>query len=365
MNAAESASITEPKEIKTIPADPQLIMAKYSPCGRILAGASYDGRVRRWNVSTDEYAEIGSFGGHNAWCTAVAFRSEGDWLYSADSWGQIRSWSSIEGLESPPGSTEAAAAAPRWKVEQAHDGWIRDLAVSPNGQTLASCGADKRVRLWSPEDGKPKSDLAAYGQDLYCLRFAIDGQTLFTGDDRGITKQWQLDGALVREFDAHELHTLSRLQDVGGVRAIAISPDGKQLAVGGAIPKNGGTITGEPTIFLFDVASGERKSQFKLGDAQDVGVSDLHWLRDDLLIAVTNGTPGKGKLAFLRPGQSEPLFQSTKVVNCQSLSLRHDGKRLAIVATNNGSNGNGRRTDKDGNYVGNQSPIHIFSLDDA
>lgn len=361
MNAA-ATTFAEPKELDTIQVDPQLVLARYSPCGRILAGGSFDGRVRRWTVSDAEYKEVASLGGHHAWCTALAFRAAGDWLYSADSWGQIRAWNAIEALDASADSG-VPAIEPRWKVEQAHDGWIRDLAVSPDGALLASCGADKRVRTWSATDGTPKGELAAYGLDLYCLRFSTDGQSLFTGDDRGIVKQWNLDGSLVREFDAHELHTLSRLQDVGGVRAIAPTPDGKQLAVGGAVPKNGATITGDPTIYLFDIASGERIRQCKLGDVQDVGVADLEWRSDDLLLAVTNGTPGKGKLVCLRPDQDEPIFQYTKVINCQSLSLRPDRKHLAVVATNNGSNGNGRRVDKEGNYIGNQSPIHIFSFE--
>lgn len=359
---AETTPFVEPNELKTVVADPQLVVARYSPCGRVLAGASYDGRVRRWNSTSDEYTEIAPLEGHQSWCTAVAFRGEGDWLFSADSWGQIRAWNTVERLESAAAVDMAEPIPPRWKIEQAHDGWIRDLAVSPDGQTLASCAADKRVKLWSPTDGTARRELAAYGNDLFCLRFAPDGKTLLTGDDRGAVKQWSLDGSLVREFDAHELHTLSRLQDVGGVRAIAISPDGKQLAAGGAIPKNGGTVTGDPTIFLFDSNSGKRTSQIKLGEAQDVGVTDLHWLAADLLVAVTNGTPGKGKLAYVRPDKTEPVFQTTKVINCQSLSVRPDARQLAVVATNNGSNGNGRRLDKEGNYLGNQSPIHIFNL---
>ena len=35
---------------------------------------------------------------------------------------------------------------------------------------------------------------------------------------------------------------------------------------------------------------------------------------------------------------------------------------LAIVATNKGSNGNGRRLDENGQYIGNHSPIHILQM---
>ena len=39
-----------------------------------------------------------------------------------------------------------------------------------------------------------------------------------------------------------------------------------------------------------------------------------------------------------------------------------DGKLLAVLATNANSAGNGRRTDKDGEYVGNTSPIHLWKF---
>ena len=41
---------------------------------------------------------------------------------------------------------------------------------------------------------------------------------------------------------------------------------------------------------------------------------------------------------------------------------RKDRRTLAVAATNTGSNGNGKRLDKDGNYVGNHSPVHVFAL---
>jgi hypothetical protein len=48
--------------------------------------------------------------------------------------------------------------------------------------------------------------------------------------------------------------------------------------------------------------------------------------------------------------------------NLHSLSWHPNGTRLAVVATNPGSNGNGRPLDKEGNYIGNKSPIHVFEV---
>jgi hypothetical protein len=51
-----------------------------------------------------------------------------------------------------------------------------------------------------------------------------------------------------------------------------------------------------------------------------------------------------------------------QVQNIHSLAWHPDGKRFVVAGTNGGSNGNGRPLDKDGKYLTNQSPLHVFAL---
>jgi WD40 repeat protein len=338
------------KDVKTISAEPQIRVARFSPCGKVIVAGGFDGRVRRWNCAADGLPELPPLNGHHAWIDGLAFRAEGEFLFTADSWGQLACWSGY--------TSEQPAAI--WRHEQAHDGWLRDLAVSPDGKLLASCGSDRVCRVWSIDDGKKQHELAAYGQDLLHVLWAPDG-TLLTGDDRGIVKQWRLDGSLVRQFDASVLYSLSRLQDVGGVHALAIDREGKLLAAGGVIPKNGGTVTGVPTLLVFDVATGEQKQKYALGKDQDCFVADVRFHDEGFLAAVTYGTPGSGQLLYVALDDPNPFF-TKKLSNAHSLSWHPDGKRLAVVTTNPGSNGNGRPLDKDGNYKGNKSPILVFRV---
>jgi WD40 repeat protein len=338
------------KEVQTLAADVQLRSARYSPCGKARVGGSFDARVRRWNASDDAPAELPAIEGHRGWIDGLAFRAQDELLFTGDSWGQLQA---MRGY---------AAEQPElaWRHETAHDGWIRDLAVSPDGRLVASCGSDRVCRVWGADDGQKLHELAAYGRDLFRLAWAPDG-TLLTGDDRGMVKQWRLDGSLVRAFDASKLYVLSRLQDVGGVQTLAIDRAGKRLAVGGVTPRNGDTVVGAPTLLLFDLATGEQTDQWKLGSDNDCFVADVHFHEAGFLALVTYGTPGQGQLIYVSPGEPTPLF-TRKLTNPQSLSWHPAGQRLAVVTTNAGSNGNGRPVDKSGNYKTNQSPIQVFRI---
>ena len=126
-------------------------------------------------------------------------------------------------------------------------------------------------------------------------------------------------------------------------------------------------LRGDPTksllgVLLFDVAARELKRTLSLGAPTQCLVHDIHLHDEGFVMAVTSGTPGQGQLVFQRPEDDEPFYLNTKMPNCHSLSLHPDGSQLAVVATNRGSNGNGRRLDKEGRYPGNSSPIHFFHL---
>src|SRR6185436_2979867 len=123
---------------------------------------------------------------------------------------------------------------------------------------------------------------------------------------------------LIRQFDASSLYVLSRLQDVGGVFALALDKEAKTLAVGGTKPVNGGTVVGVPTILLFDLATGEQKQKFELGTQNDCYVADLQF-HDDFLSAVTYGPPGQGQLIYLKAGEQAPLLTYKQMQNCHSL----------------------------------------------
>ncbi len=352
-DAKVSLAKYEPKQVKVLKTKRQVFAARYSPCGKYLLSGGFDSLIYRWDTSSDEMQELPPLEGHGGWTQATAFNAPMKTLLTADSWGKLMCW-----------QYEAEKPQPKWTVDAAHDGWIREIAVSPDGKRVATCGDDHKIIIWSADDGKRMTEFAGQTEVVFCLRFHPDGKSLVSGDLKGIVRQWDIaTGKKTREFDAGVLFTLHRLQDVGGVRCLTFDPDGKTLLAAGTKPKNGGNVQGTPTILFFDWQSGKLNRALEVGQSSDVYVSDIQFHPGGFLIVSTCGGPGTGKLMLQRT-EDDAAFFTKKLPNCHAVSLHPSGLRFAVTTTNAGSNGNGRRVDKEGNYIGNTSPIHIFDLPD-
>lgn len=331
----------------------QVSCARYSPCGRFLIAPGFDGAVHRWNLEGEQPQELAAVCGHHGWATDIAFHADQTLVVSADSWGQLRAWDYAS--ESPE---------PKWSLNEAHDGWIRAIAMSGNGQQVATCGRDRRVKLFDPETGQLVREFERHTEDVLSIVFHPSTEWLLTGDLKGKVIQWEIaTGKRVREFDAAELYLYHRIQEVGGVRRLGFAPDGKTLAVAGGKPSTGNFVKGSARLFLFDLSTGERVHEFTIGkENADVFAHDFSFHPSGAILVVTSGQPGQGSLVICHPDAAEPdLIYKTKLTNCHSISPHPDGNFIAVSSTNQGSNGNGRRL-VDGKYPGNRSPIHMLSL---
>jgi WD40 repeat protein len=345
----------EPEELKKIETDRQVCLIRFSPCGQFLFGAGYDSMIRRWDMTVDEPQVLDPLAGHRGWVQKIKFAPQGEVLYSVDSWGQLCAW---------PYRDEAAS--PIWSVETAHDGWIRDLTVSADGSLLATAGRDGFVRAWSAKDGALVKEFPQNEHDLRAVAFHPDGKSIVYGDLMGRIQHRELaSGKLDREVTFDKMHYYNRIQDVPGIYILSFLDEGKSLILAGGQPSSNTNHQGIPVLHEIDWESFETKRTQELGATKDGHVFDLAWHADGYFAAVTSGNPGAGQFLLVRRDENKPFFAYTKLSNCHTLALHPDGKSVVVAATNRNSQGNGAVRDKEGNYVGNSSPLHVFSLEPA
>ncbi len=115
-----------------------------------------------------------------------------------------------------------------------HPGGINDVALSPDGKTLATHGA-RMIWVWDTATGKPKHSfpismrMAAYSAAENLLAFAPDGRRLFYIHDDGVSAlnlaDWQPE--VITTVGANPL--IANLNQI--THGIHVAPDGLRIAV--------------------------------------------------------------------------------------------------------------------------------------
>ena len=206
----------------------------------------------------------------------IQFSPDGRYLASASS-DSVRIWHALDGIE-------------HLCLEQG----ARAIAVSPDGQLIATASHDDQIRIWSVADGTLARSLACNAPT--CLAYSADGATLLTGDDLGEVRLWPAAGTGTPR-------TLARTASM--VHALACSPDGLMVAascedrqvrlidartsqeIGGfpvTPPQAAGALAFQAHRLAFTPEGGEIVSV-------DSQVGETHfWRRDGTYLGIINGS---------------------------------------------------------------------------
>jgi WD40 repeat protein len=170
---------------------------------------------------------------------------------------------------------EPSQPAPVRAVE-AHTKWVRHVTATADGKYIASVADDMVCKVFDSATGKQVHELRGhkartpnnFPSMLYACTFSADGKHLATGDKVGHIVVWDVaTGKPVTTLESPGMYTWDgrqRIHSIGGIRALAFSPDGKTLAVGG-IGRIGNVdhLDGPARVEVFDWQSGKQTHLFE------------------------------------------------------------------------------------------------------
>jgi WD40 repeat protein len=299
-----------------LPAEAPLMACRFHPTAAFVFATSENRTIYRWELPSGKRTALA---GHDSWIGDLAF--SGDQMISAG-WDDTLIW----------WPSTAEAPQPIRKVK-AHEGWIRSVAVSPDGQLVVSGGNDRVVRVWNVSDGAKVREMPGHERDIYSVIFHPSGQWILSGDLDGKIRQWETaTGKLVRTFEAVALHTYEGGQQVhyGGIRGLAVSPDGKWLVAGGLHKATNplGNVQ-EPLALRFEWETAKNvRSHITEGNPNE-RIWGLAYHPQGFVVAALGG--GKGQLVFWNDTEDKPFHSFNLPNSARGLALHPDGLQIATT----------------------------------
>ena len=297
-----------------------LSLARVPDSERVFLGSS-NGDVYALDCSTEKL-ELLAMPGHTSYVTGLALA--GEQLISGSYDGQLIWWN--------PTSREQV------RKIKGHDKWIRDVKSSPDGKLIASVGDDMVCRLWDAESAKLKRELRGhepmtptqFNSMLYTCAFSANGKLLATADRVGHIVVWDVAAAkAVASVEAPELYTWDgkqRIRSIGGVRALAFSPDASLLAAGGI--DRVGNVDGLSAKARVELFRWEEKQNIATLKCEKNGLIEFlafHPKGDWLLAA---GGEGKGVFAFIDPVEKKVVADNEAPMHVHKIALDEPGRTL-------------------------------------
>lgn len=210
-----------------------------SPDGKMLVSAGGDNQINLWEISSGE--QLHRISDLPAWVTAVAFSPDSKTLASGLKNGMIILWNVENDVTGFPKGVKRQQLSGHSDRVQAIAFVKSHLPSPPMPSILVSGSIDGTIQIWNLADGSILRTLQHPREQLRALAVSPDGQQIASGHGDGTFNLWDLNtGELRLKVKAHS----------DAVRAIAFGGDGRTVITGGAAL--------DPLIRVWDATTGER-----------------------------------------------------------------------------------------------------------
>jgi WD40 repeat protein len=196
---------------------------------RRIITCSNDGSLRLWNLESG--TQIGEEWrdkehGTVAVATTMALSPQGDIVASGNSDGTVKLW-----------EVETGKVIAKWK---GHAGWVQSVCWSPDGKRVVSGSRrDGMARVWDVKSSKFSLGLKTGHESVHAVSYSPDAKSIATGgyNESGI-----------RIWDSNTGKLLSKIEHVWPVWSLVWTSDQKKIISG----------TGHGSIMIFDTATSQQ-----------------------------------------------------------------------------------------------------------
>ncbi len=154
---------------------PSILHVAYSPKRHIIASADTDKTLRLWRARNGALIRV--YKKQNEKINSLALSEDSNLIVTGHN-NDIKIWS--------------ARVKRRIKTITAHNGRVIALAFSPDGQWLASAGADQEIKIWNWRSGELHQTFSGHTSIVNALAFSKDSRRLASASKDRTIRLWNI-----------------------------------------------------------------------------------------------------------------------------------------------------------------------------